>query len=255
MSHHPMFACPQLLPMLGLTLLLASCDGNGGLGAFGVACPPVTPADPGTGAIVRGTVRAPASLVGDAAAPPGTEQVVPIADVSLADAAGNPIAGTFHPRTGDDGAYLVQRVPGDFAYAVIARFPGADGQEIALRTLARPGTDVAAPSDISLATTLVTMHVTEGQQGLVGTFDPAIFDKAVKRVDERLKTEPPPSLASSAAVKALVDGWALTDPELAAALAGLKEQVTKPAASPSALAAEVARTADPDPLDALRPIY
>ena len=221
--------------ILLLAALLAGCAP--------VTCPP--PAAPDPGAYVRGRV---ATGEGEAGKP------VEAAEVTLTDAAGEPIAGLPRARTDAQGDYLAPKVPPDRSYVVVARFLGEDGADETLKTLARPGTDPAAFQDLSPATTILATALTQGQTGLPGAFSQATFDAAADLVGAKLAAGGGPDLDDPAAVVAWLDARAAEDQALAQALAELRPQVaaTQPRA---AVEAEAAAAVDPDPLDALRPIY
>ena len=223
-----------ILPVLALLVALAA-------GCTPVVCPP--PAEPDPGAYVRGRV---------ATADEGG-QPVEAAEVTLTDAAGEPIAGLPRARTNAEGDFFAPRVPPGQAYVVVARYPGDDG-EITLKTLARPGTDPEAFQDLSPATTILTTALTQGQTGLPGDFSAEVFARAVDLIEAKLQAGGTPDLDDPAAVVAWLEARAAEDAALAADVAALRPQVA--AGRPrAAVEAEAAAAIDPDPLDALKPIY
>lgn len=212
-----------------------------------------------TGAFVRGLVEAPKGLTESGEMTPAeaqTEVPVEAADVALADAAGNPIPGLVHHRSDPEGYFRVLKVPAGYAYMVIARAQAADGRELTFKGLTTPSTSADTAVELSLASTLVTQAILEGKSGLVGAFDAASYAAAVAKVQERIATlATPPDPTNMAAGIALVNQWSEADTALAESLAKVKAGATAPQATPQTLQAEVAKTRESEPLDALSPIY
>ncbi|MDB5097875.1 MAG: hypothetical protein JWM80_2296 [Cyanobacteria bacterium RYN_339] len=215
----------------------------------GCTSPCVTPDPAPAGATLTGLVSAPQRLVDPTGGP---DQVpIPRAEVALANAAGQPIAGLYHAETGDGGGYAIGLLPPGYTYMVEATVPGADGKPITLKSLAKPSRE----ANIDLATTLVTMAVTDGLTGLPGEVDPAAFDAASAAVRAHLTDADIPSPSDAAAAKAKVAQLAKDDPTLATQLEQLKKQAAAPTATVDQLKTDVAKTADQDPLNALAPVY
>lgn len=227
------------IPVLALLAALAA-----GCGPATATCPPGAElADPG--AYVRGRV---------ATADGADGKPVEAAEVSLTDAAGEPIAGLPRARTDAQGDFLAPRVPPGHSYVVVARYPGEGGKDTTLKTLARPGSDPNAFQDLSPASTILTTALTKDQAGLPGDFDGATYARAVELIDGKLATGARPNLDDPAAVVAWLDSHAAADAALKAALDALRPQVA--AGEPRArVETEAAATRDADPLDALKPIY
>jgi hypothetical protein len=225
--------------LLPLALVLASCASS----------PCVTPDAAPSGAAVTGQVSVPQQYLDPTA---GLAPVpAPRAEVALANAAGQPIAGLYHAQTGDTGGYAIGKLPPDYTYVVTANVPTADGKSVTLESLAKPGRE----ANLDLATTLVTMAVTDGLTGVPGDVDPGTFDDASAAVRAHLTDPDLPSPTDAAAVKAKVAQLAKDDPPLAARLDKLKQQASAPRATPDQLAADVAKRQDQDPLSALAPVY
>ena len=211
------------------------------------ACPPAASADPGS--FVRGRV------VGADAADPAKAAGVEAAEVSLTDAAGQPLAYLARARTDASGEFVAPQLPAGHTYVMTARVPTATGGEAVLKTLARPGTDPNVFWDLSPASTIVTTRLTQGVPGLPGTVTAATYEKAIALVAAKLAGGAgAPNLADVRAVNDWLDARQAEDPVLAEAMSALIPQAAQgEPAEP--VEAQAAATADVDPLDALRPIY
>ena len=207
-------------------------------------CPPAaTPVPAASGAsFLRGRV-----ISAD-----GTK-AVEAAEVSLVDAAGEPIAGLARARSDRQGDFVTTTVPPNHAYVMVARYPGQDGQDTVLKALARPGTDGAAYHDLSTASTIVTTAVTQGKTGMPGEFSVAAYDLAVARVNAALAASGAPPLTDTVAILAWLEARKGEDATLKQALDQLQPQVA--ATEPRAAVEAQAKSEDADPLDGLKPIY
>jgi hypothetical protein len=194
-------------------------------------------------------VTVPASWLDPSAGPDPVP--VPRAEVALANAAGQPIAGLYHAQTGDAGGFSISKLPPDYTYLVTATVPTVDGKRVTLTSLAKPSREAS----VDLATTLVTMAVTDGLKGVPGDVDPATFDAAVAAVRAHQTDADFPSPADAAAAKAKVAQLAKDDATLAGQLDQLKKQAAAPRATEEQLATEVAKDQEQDPLRALDPVY
>jgi hypothetical protein len=201
------------------------------------------------GAWVSGKVVAPAGWsggTGSASVPVGA------AEIALADANGDAVAGLFHQRSDDAGGFLIQGVPKDNGFVVTARFTRADGTEATLETLASPN-DRTTSGDITLGTTLATMLATEGLTGAIGQVDAATFQQLASAFDQRVAgTTAPPD---TAAALVLARGWVAGDPALGAQVAALHTQAATPKITAAQRDTSIARSSDHGPLDALSPVY
>jgi sugar lactone lactonase YvrE len=80
-------------------------------------------------------------------------------------------------RTDAQGRYRLANVPKGFTFKVVAAAQTADGKAVALQSIAK--SDAGGACDVTGITTLVSETVSEGSNGLLGTFDPATFSAAV----------------------------------------------------------------------------
>jgi hypothetical protein len=196
-----------------------------------------------SGSVISGSVTAPAAWVGG---PGGGQQALEAAEIALADANGDPIAGLVHQRTDAEGRYAMAGAPPGYSYVVTARYYTPDGREVTLQTLTRDG---EAPID--LGTTLVTQLATEGARGAVGNVDEATFKQAVDAMNQHLATGPIPVDPTAALQQA--KAWLQQDATLNTAVGTLKQQAA--AGNATQRDADISRTRDRDPLDALSPVY
>lgn len=220
------------VPVVLLTLFLTGCGAQ--------ACPNVPVTEPG--AYVRGRVT-------DAA------QALEAAQISFTDTTGAPVSGVMHARTDAAGEYLAGQIPADTAFVVEARGTNAAGQTTILKTLTHAGTDPNAFTDLSAATTILTSFLTRGRTGMPGNFDATVYAKAVDIVGQKLAGTTPPSLTNTSEMANWLEDRAAQDQALRSALDTLRGQV---AAGPPREAVETqvrAANPDPDPLDALKPVY
>jgi hypothetical protein len=178
-------------------------------------------------------------------------QPVEGATVMAADAKGVAIPGTMRARTDGTGAFWTAQLPPGFAYVLVARLP--DGKGPTLSTLGRPVTDAAPPTDISLATTILTLATMQGRTGMPGAFNPETWALAVQRVEQALATTPAPDTSDPAAVDAWLSQQREQDATLRANVALLGQELSA-GASRDQVETQVGNR-QTDPLDALKPIY
>ncbi|MEB3223363.1 MAG: carboxypeptidase-like regulatory domain-containing protein [Candidatus Sericytochromatia bacterium] len=217
------------LLMLSLLATLAGCNP--------APCPVVT--SPPTGGVIQGQVR-------------GTDgRPVEGATVMAADATGAAIPGTMRARTDAQGSYWAAQLPPGFAYVLVARPP--DGKGPLLSTLGRPTEQAAAPTDITRATTVLTLGTMRGRAGMPGAFSPEAWALAVQRVELALESEQAPDLADAAAVEAWLRRQGEGDTTLRASVAQLNQELSAGGAREQVEAQAGNRQSDP--LDALKPIY
>lgn len=218
------------------------------------------------GDFLRGLVSAPKAWVapasGDAPATARAQVPAPRAGVTLADAAGNPIAGLYRGQADANGAYGMYKLPPGYTFVVQAQVRLPDGNFATLETLGHPGTDPNQAVPVDLATTLVTLAATDGLTGLAGDVDPAIFDAAVKAVRTHLADQDPPAEQANAslgydrgAAIATVQQMAKNDPTLQTDLDQLHGAAASPRTTEAQLDTDVAKNQDQDPLSALVPVY
>jgi DNA-binding beta-propeller fold protein YncE len=216
---------PSLIFLMS-TGLLGACSSTPFFAAwapFGSSCP-AGASFGGSTAVVGGQLRAPISLL-DSSKRDAREVPVAGGDMAFADCKALLLPG-IHATSAADGAYALGRAVAGFAYVVIARVKTTGGRFVTLRGLAQPGSD-GATADINIATTVLTLFLTDGLSGLPGTFDPAQYKRAVALVYSHLVNEGSPDPADSTSIIAKVAAWAAVDPELKSLLDALRAALGK----------------------------
>jgi hypothetical protein len=246
-------------------LSVALCSLMSGCAA---SCPVTTPQDlASAGAFLRGLVQAPKAYVAPAAAdaPADSRTQMPAAraEIAFADATGHPIPGLVHGATDTNGTYGVFKLPLGYTFVIQATLHAPDGTAVTLESLGKSSTDASNVASIDLASTLVTLLVTDGQTGLAGDIDPVTFNSAVQSVRDQLANQDPPAMQGPTAplgfdkaaalmeIKTMVQG----DAALASNIDKLKSQISTSKSTTAQVTAEAAKTSDRDPLDALTPVY
>jgi hypothetical protein len=232
------------------------------------ACPVTLPQDlASAGAFLRGLVQAPKAYVApvatDAPAEARALMPAPRAEITFADAGGQAIPGMVHGATDANGNYGVFKLPPGYTFVIQAKLHAPDGTAITMESLGKSSTDTSVVSSIDLATTLVTLNTTEGLTGLPGDIDPAIFSAAVQAVRNQLASQDPPATQGPTAPLGFDKATALSeiktmmqaDATLSSNLDKLKTQAAASKATSAQVTAEVAKTSERDPLDALTPVY
>ncbi|MEB3329908.1 MAG: carboxypeptidase-like regulatory domain-containing protein [Candidatus Sericytochromatia bacterium] len=220
---------PLPLPLLGLLVSLTGCTP--------APCPVAS--TPATGGVVQGQVRG------------ADGQPVEGATVVAADASGVAIPGTMRARTDQQGTFWAAQLPQGFAYVLVARLP--DGKGTVLSTLGRPAEASPPETDITPATTILTLATMRGRAGMPGVFTPEAWALAVQQVEQALAGNPAPDLADPAAVEAWLRQRGEEDATLRANVALLGQELS--AGGSREQVETQAGNRQSDPLDALKPIY
>lgn len=199
---------PSWLPLAAWAPLSGSCPA-------GSASPVMTN-------VVGGQLRAPISLL-DPSTRDAREVPVPKGDVGLADLTGASLPGV-HATTDANGQYTLRRVLDGYAYEVTARVKTSAGRTITLRALTE-GSSGGATTDINIATTILTIALTNGLTGMPGTYDQDQYKRAVALVYQHLVVEGSPDPSDAATIVSRVTAWGNVDAELKGLVAALRQEL------------------------------
>lgn len=201
-------------------------------------CP--VPAEPAMGGVLQGQVR-------DAAGKPVTGALV-----LVADATGAAIPGTMRARSDDQGNWWTAQLPAGFTFVIVARVPGPNGP--VMSTLGRPTEGSAArATDVTPATTILTVAALQGRAGMPGPFDADNHARAVALVEQALVSNPAPTAGDPAAASAWLAERRKGNAELSGCVDQLVQETGKGGSRDQVEAQVGARQSDP--LDALKPVY
>jgi hypothetical protein len=188
---------------------------------------------PADQAVLVGQVRAPRhTLTGtppDAA--PLEETPVPGARVYLADGLGTPLPGLPTATTDDAGRYRLDGIPGGHTYVVVADFAVGGDRPASLEALAQAESGTVT-TDLTLATSLVTVDLSEVLNGFSANLRPERYDAAVDKTHRLLTNDRVPDLTDKPDVMALAATLLNVSPDLRSALSELKQDLATSAAPP-----------------------
>jgi sugar lactone lactonase YvrE len=154
------------------------------------------------------------------------EAPVPVAEVFVADAAGNPIPGLKRVKSDSKGRFAIPDVPAGYTYVVVARIKTAAGDEAALKTLAKV-TTLGTTVDLGTASTLVTTAAVAGRSDALGEFNPATFQRAIEATARHLSADQVPDLADTGAILARMTALGEQVAELKTALGTLQSELAE----------------------------
>jgi hypothetical protein len=206
---------------------------------------------PADQAVLVGQVRAPRHTLTGAAPDdaPLDEAPVPGARVYLADGLGTPLPGLPTATTDDAGRYRLDGVPNGHTYVVVADFVvGGEGtrkgsgpsgplrgplgdRTATLEALAQ-ATAGTVTTDLTLATSLVTVDLSEVLNGFSANLRPERYEAAVARAHRLLTNDRVPDLTDKPDVMALSATLLNVSPDLRSALSELKQDLATSAAPP-----------------------
>jgi sugar lactone lactonase YvrE len=154
------------------------------------------------------------------------EAPVAVAEVFVADAAGNPIPGLKRVKSDSKGRFAIPDVPAGYTYVVMARIKTAAGDEAALKTLAKV-TTLGTTVDLGTASTLVTTAAVAGRSDALGEFNPATFQRAIEATARHLSADMVPDLADTGAILASMSALGEQVAELKTALGTLQSELAE----------------------------
>ncbi|MNS61073.1 Serine/threonine-protein kinase PknD [compost metagenome] len=154
------------------------------------------------------------------------EAPVAVAEVFVADAAGNPIPGLKRVKSDSKGRFAIPDVPAGYTYVVVARIKTAAGDEAALKTLAKV-TTLGTTVDVGTASTLVTTAAVAGRSDALGEFNPATFQRAIEATARHLSADLVPDLADTGAILASMTALGEQVSELKTALGTLQSELAE----------------------------
>lgn len=196
---------------------------------------------PAVRSVITGVVSAPAQLVA-AVLPTGGGNVVPTgggnfgllmaesqplanARVFLADAAGQPYPALAPATTDAQGRYTFQDVPAGYSFMVVVQAHDTrTRKDVTLQTLAR-SSELGATAPVDVATSLVTVAVTEGQGGQLGEVNAAAFRTATEATAKNLADGDVPDLSDRGAILAKVEDLSKAVAELKSALDAIRQDL------------------------------
>ncbi|MDB5100761.1 MAG: hypothetical protein JWM80_5182 [Cyanobacteria bacterium RYN_339] len=245
-------------PLMGTLPAQVAASSPAPVGGSTLATPVTTASAPAALAIVKGTVKAPAGIVGAVISnnggnviptgggnviPTGGGNVIPTGggnfqlqgvaesplantEVFLADAAGQPFPSLAAVKTDANGQFTFPQVPAGHTYMVVAR--GRDtgrNKDVTLQTLVAPS-ELGATTAIDTSTSLVTLAVTQdqGNQAL-GQFNAAAFRTATEATAKGLGDKDVPDLSDRGAVLAKVTELSKSIAELKTALEAIRQDL------------------------------
>lgn len=228
----------QLVPRalrLGLPLLLALATSGcvDVVRAAAFPCVVLGVGAPADQAVLVGQVRAPRQTL-TGAAPDGApldEAPVPGAKVYLADGLGTPLPGLPTTTTDDDGRYRLDGIPNGHTYVVVADFLVNGDRPATLEALAQ-ATSGTVTTDLTLATSLVTVDLSEVLNGFSANLQSARYQAAVDKTHRLLTNDRVPDLTDKPDVMALAATLLNVSPDLRAAVSELKQDLATSAAPP-----------------------
>lgn len=188
---------------------------------------------PADQAVLVGQVRAPrVTLTGapvDGA--PLEEAPVPGARVYLADGQGTPLPGLPTATTDGAGRYRLDGIPDGHTYVVVADFAVEADRKATLEALAQANSGTVT-ADLTLATSLVTVDLSEVLNGFSANLQGERYAAAVDKTHRLLTNDRVPDLTDKPDVMALAATLLNVSPDLRTAVSELKQDLATSAAPP-----------------------